>query len=176
MDQLLDSETASDRWSLQAQPPTPASDTTRMQEDPNEASPAHANSSAVLEPASPARETDMTPAQKIAREYHLRPRHQLRPPTRLPFTGGRLTFKHARPKRKTPKPSTIIPAIVESTLALQPLEREELITLLTEPVKRWSPKENRFVRGVLRSLRRAVKGRVGFGEVARGDELDVMEM
>ena len=57
-------------------------------------------------------------------------------------------------------------------LALQDREREGLFNLLDIPVRQWTDKEIFFVRGVTRSLRRATRGGVGYGEVASGLEFD----
>ena len=51
-------------------------------------------------------------------------------------------------------------------LALQPIEHHGLENLLKVPPRLWTKDERKFVKGVLHSLRRAVCGKVGYGEVA----------
>ena len=47
---------------------------------------------------------------------------------------------------------------------------------MSVPVRKWTHSENKFVHGIMCSLRRATRSRVGCGEVARNDGLDAYPM
>ncbi|KAL1946285.1 hypothetical protein VTO73DRAFT_15412 [Trametes versicolor] len=114
-------------------------------------------------PASPLNDTPTIaiPDATAGGPYNLRPRPMPRrryresPPPRGPT-------KRARHRARV--------GLDRPQLALQGDERSGLDQLLGVPARLWSRRERRFLRAILRSLKRAVHGGIGHGEGVESDE------